>query len=412
MPIPLPADMDSRWVADRLIRLTDSAKFTAFRWKRNGLYAGQVVGCVQLGKLRINILPKLDTPDAQRDKLFLLNILRSAGYLNLSYLSEAEVRADSIDILEAMISELAREIILGLRKGEPRRYERALEDSLVIKGRVEFSRLSTRLPGTTAIPVSHSLLSNKNTLTSIIKSIAFFLHRITNNSINRNMLSQILSRLSTTEKKEFTTQHIDRIVLSRNELHWARTLEIGRLLLSGQSPDPTFGGKNKAFSLIFPMQYLYERALRKILNTALEKGEFAVCHKKKSTYLLLDVENEKGVIGLRPDYILDKDGNSIAVADAKWKRVRETGTAHGISRDDLYQIYAYIKKYGVLNAFIFTPRAPWMPINWSKTYLDTNSTAKIHVLGIDLESLMSRARNIKTVSYSLLTQALLDHLRL
>ncbi|MDA3136558.1 hypothetical protein HG619_14940 [Pseudomonas syringae] len=51
----------------------------------------------------------------------------------------------------------------------------------------------------------------------------------------------------------------------------------------------------------------------------------------------------KDIIGLRPDYILTKRGDVIAVADAKWKRVSETGKAHGILRDDFYQIYAYIK---------------------------------------------------------------------
>ncbi|NAT36771.1 hypothetical protein CU661_03445, partial [Pseudomonas syringae pv. actinidifoliorum] len=69
---------------------------------------------------------------------------------------------------------------------------------------------------------------------------------------------------------------------------------------------------------------------------------------KKSKFLLTDKDSQKGVIGLRPDYILKKEEVTIAIADAKWKRVSETGKAHGILREDFYQLYAYIKKYEVL----------------------------------------------------------------
>ncbi|NAT24255.1 hypothetical protein CU665_15815 [Pseudomonas syringae pv. actinidifoliorum] len=284
MPIPLPAYMDPKWVADRLLRLTDSAKFTAFRWKRNGLYAGEVVGCVQIGKLRINILPKLDTPEPSRDKLFLVNLLRSAGYLNSTYTNESDVRANSIDILEVMISELAQEMVRALKKGEPRRYEQMYEDSQVVKGRIEFTRLSTQLPSATTIPVKHSPLTNSNILSSTIKGIAYFLHRTTLNKKNRQTLSYILSKLPLIETREITTSQIDSLKLSRNEHHWTRTLAVGRLLLSGQSPDPTFGGKNKAFSLLFPMQHLYERSVRNILINVLAKSDISINQQKNQNF--------------------------------------------------------------------------------------------------------------------------------
>ncbi|MCI3944517.1 McrB [Pseudomonas syringae] len=411
MHVPLPADMDPKWVANRLLRLTDSAKFTAFRWKRDGLYAGDVVGCVQIGKLRINILPKLETPEPLRDKLFLLNLLRAAGYIKSAHTGESDVRADSVDILEIVISELAQEMIWALRKGEPRRYEQICEDSLVVRGRIEFMRLSTRLPGLATIPVKHSPLISNNILSSIIKGIALFLHRTTSNMKNRQTLSYILSKLHTTDKKEITTAQIDRLVISRNESHWLRTLEIGRLLLSGQSPDPTFSGKNRAFSLLFPMQHLYERSVRSVLTKALAKSEVSVDRQGRTKFLLKDKDSQKGIIGLRPDYVLTKRGAVIAIADAKWKRVSETAKAHGILRDDFYQIYAYIKKYKVLEAFILTPKAPWMQKIWTKTYLDNNSPAKIHIVGIDLESLISRLHTVRSLSYKALNDTLNDFLK-
>lgn len=408
MLIPLPSDIDSKLIAERLLRLTNSANFTAFRWKRDGLYAGDAVGCVQIGKFRINILPKLDTPELQRDKVFLLNILQKAGYLNSYYISDSQVQADSSDILEAMISEVAREVIRGLNTGIPRRYEQEFEHTNTLKGKIEFTLLSTQLPGTTKIPAKHFPLTNKNKLSSIIKGIVLFLHRSTRSKKNRHQLSYALHILSNIENREITTKQIDNLRLLKSELHWSRTLSVGRLLLSGQSPDPTFSGDNNAFAMLFPMQHLYEKALRNILTNALEKTEISINSRRHNKHLLISTDSQRKVIRLRPDYIFGKAGTPFCIADAKWKRISELGGTNGIAREDFYQIYVYLKKYEVSNAFILAPRASWMSKDWSKTFSDTNSSARVHIIGVDLESIMSRNYSIRHSSQIALTNSFLN----
>ena len=199
MPIPLPADVDPRWFAERLMRLTESAPFTAFRWKKGGLHAAEAVGCVQLGRFRINILPKLDTVEPNRDKSFLLNLLRSAGYLSSLYQGTANVRAENLDPLEAMIFEVAMGMTRALREGYPRRYEPTCEDSPVLRGRIDFTRLSTRLPGSAIVPIRYSPLSMNNQLAEVIKGIASFLHQITRSGVNRQTLGVVLASLFTSK---------------------------------------------------------------------------------------------------------------------------------------------------------------------------------------------------------------------
>ncbi|WP_164669899.1 5-methylcytosine restriction system specificity protein McrC, partial [Pseudomonas viridiflava] len=112
--------------------------------------------------------------------------------LNSYYISDSRVQADSSDILEAMISEVAREVIRGLNTGIPRRYEQEFEHTNTLKGKIEFTLLSTQLPGTTKIPAKHFPLTNKNKLSSIIKGIVLFLHRSTRSKKNRHQLSYAL----------------------------------------------------------------------------------------------------------------------------------------------------------------------------------------------------------------------------
>ncbi|MDA3136559.1 hypothetical protein HG619_14945 [Pseudomonas syringae] len=154
-------------------------------------------------------------------------------------------------------------------------------------------RLSTRLPGSATIPVKHSPFISNNILSTTIQGIALFLHRTTSSIKNRQTLSYILSKLPTTDKKEITTAQIDKLIISRNESHWRKTLEIGRLLLSGQSPDPTFGGKNRAFSLLFPMQHLYERSVRSVLTKVFSESEVSIHRQGRSKFLLKDKDSQK-----------------------------------------------------------------------------------------------------------------------
>jgi 5-methylcytosine-specific restriction endonuclease McrBC regulatory subunit McrC len=388
------------------MQLTGSAPFTAFRWKRGGLYAAEVVGCVQLGRIRINILPKLDTLEPGRDKSFLLNLLRSAGYLSYLHQGSAEVRAETLDPLEALISEVAKEMSNALREGHPRRYEEVREDSPVLRGRIDFTQLSTRLPGSAIIPIRYSPLGVDNQLAQVVKGIARFLHRITRSAVNRQRLGMVLSSLSSVENKVVNVAQVDAIVLSRYEMHWSKTLAVGRLLLSGQSPDPTFGGDNQAFSLLFPMQHLYERALRRILAIAIEGSSMSVKSRSESLFLFVDTEDQSGVVRLRPDYVFNRGGRPVAIGDAKWKRANESGISHGIKREDFYQIYAYLTRYKVSDAVILVPKAPWMPEKWTKSYRDADSDAQVHILGVDVEGLVSRSAKVRDASYKMLTEML------
>lgn len=406
MPVPLPPEVEPRWFADRLLQLTASAPFTAFRWKRGRLYAAEVVGCVQLGRIRINILPKLDTPEHRRDKSFLLNLLRSAGYLSYLHQGSAEVRSETLDPLEAMISEVVKEMIMALREGHPKRYVEVREDSPVLRGQIDFTRLSSRLPGSAVIPTRYSQLGVNNELSQIIKGIAAFLHRITRSAVSRQRLGVFLSNLSFVDNKPVNLGKVDGIVLSRYEMRWSKTLAVGRLLLSGQSPDPTFAGRNQAFSMLFPMQHLYERALRKILSTAIAGSGMSLKVRSEPLFLFVDDEDKSGVVRLRPDYILNRGVETVAIADAKWKRASEGRAAHGIKREDFYQIHAYLARYKVSDAVVLVPKAPWMPEVWIKSYRDADSGAQVHIMGVDIEGLLSRSGKVRDASHKMLAEML------
>ena len=67
-----------------------------------------------------------------------------------------------------MISEVVKEMIMALREGHPKRYVEVREDSPVLRGQIDFTRLSSRLPGSAVIPTRYSQLGVNNELSQII----------------------------------------------------------------------------------------------------------------------------------------------------------------------------------------------------------------------------------------------------
>lgn len=58
---------------------------------------------------------------------------------------------------------------------------------------------------------------------------------------------------------------------------------------------------------------------------------------------------------LRPDIVLEKEGR-IIVMDTKWKKlINNERKNYGISQADMYQMYAYSKKYETSEIWLLYP---------------------------------------------------------
>lgn len=389
MPVPLPEGPERRVLAERILRKTESGPSPAFRWKRGRLYAGEMAGCIQIGDLRINVLPKTDDQDENNGGRFLLNLLRYAGYLKRTHIAgTADVETSMRDPLEAVISEVAAEMTQGLLGGIPKRYELRQEDSLSPKGRIDFNLLSRRLASRIDLPISHAPLSVDNILAQCIKALAIVLQRITRSERSRQAFAAVLMQLAGVRSIRPTLAMIDSISLSRYETHWTRSLAIARLVLAGQAPDPTHSGRSAAFSILFPLHHLFERSLRRLIAEAMQGSGIAVDHRSRPLHLYEDPATSQGILRLRPDYLFTRDGESTAIADAKWKRATEEGKVNGIEREDLYQIHAYLTRFNVKRAVVFLPIAPWMGAGWKRTINVMGGAQTVTLLGTDIAGLI------------------------
>jgi len=389
--VALPAPFNSNDVSMRLLRLSKSSPFRIFRLKNGQIYAAECVGSLGLGSLRVDILPKSTASDDVNDSDFLLNIMRFAGYISRVYTIGGMVRRTTLDPAEAVITEVASEIVRSLREGVPRRYEEQSDESATIRGRIDFTKLSTRLPSVRSrLPIRYAPLTQDNQLSRVIKWVSSRLFTITRAAHNREALGRALSQLGQIDAKNVLAQEIKSLDLSRYEGKWERTIEVANLLAQGNAPDPTSSGDHHAFSMIFPLQHLFERSMRKILQAATHPYLVDVNHHTEALYLLECTTTGKKAARLRPDYVFRVKGKPIAIADAKWKRLSEARRGHNIAVDDLYQMNAYLTRYQVKTAILLYPQANWMPESWTHSYRIPGTDKLIHVVGVDIENLVSR----------------------
>lgn len=397
MPVPMPEGADSRAIARRVMKAAESIPFPSFRMSKGKLCAGEVVGTVQIGNVRINILPKTDTLEEDRDSDFLTNMLRSAGYLRQTHVAPGATQATDRDPMEMMIAEAAAELSSALKAGVPLRYIERREDSKTLRGRIDFASIAKRLPGDfTTLPVRHTPLCIENDLSHCLLWFATTLENIARDGSNRLSLRESIARLSAgwNGVRNIPMPRLDRLKLTASEARWERVLSIAKLLAKNKFIDPTNAGSTNAFTILFPLQHLFERALRRILDESLGSCGLALSSRVNPRFLLADNHGNE-ILRLKPDYLIHREGKLCAVADAKWKRLTDIGRANGNRREDLYQINAYLDAFNVKNALIIVPRASWMLPSWTANYTVAHSGNKIHVVAVDIEKLVNPRDEIR-----------------
>lgn len=98
-------------------------------------------------------------------------------------------------------------------------------------------------------------------------------------------------------------------------------------------------------------------------------------------YSLFDIPNR--AFALRPDLVLEYGGHTV-VLDTKWKLLSDKVRNFGISQSDMYQMYAYGKKYKANRIVLIYPYTE----DVSKTDISYTSedSVKVDVIFLDLRN--------------------------
>ena len=130
----------------------------------------------------------------------------------------------------------------------------------------------------------------------------------------------------------------------------------------------TFAGRHENLSLLFPMEKVFEDFVTHSFRRYQQRYEVTAHHPQKR----LATKDGKEVFTTKPDIVLRDRGRFVFILDAKWKDIetRSGDLRNGIDQADMYQLYAYGKRYGYDAVALIYPRGAEFTSELSYRFFD------------------------------------------
>jgi mcrBC 5-methylcytosine restriction system component len=299
--------------------------------------------------LTIEILPKIvDKTDTDKSKAVLIKMLKSLKKFPAKSSNLANLKTQNLPLLEIFISMFLCELEALVKKGTKSDYI-TLEDNLkFLKGKLNINeQIKRNSIHKERFYVEYSEFLSDIKINRIIKTTLKFLYKKSNSSKNQQKIRELLFIFDEvsmcSDYKNFFTNY----TINRQVRHYEQTLLWCKIFLLGDTFTP-HKGDDLAFALLFDMNALFESYVgnfikKKLPGTILQ-------HQKK---YLIEKPRE---FRLKPDIFLEGK----FIADTKWKIIRqdinESEKKYKISQADLYQLYAYGKKYECGELYLIYPK--------------------------------------------------------
>ena len=311
----------------------------------------------------IEILPKIyaqqwgDKPCQEADaKGILFEMLKTLRNTPYKSINRANVGLTSMSIFEIFIRMFVDEVFVIVKRGLKCSYETVEENQKFFKGRMMFAeQIKHNIIHKERSYVEYDTYSVNRPENRLIKATLRYLYSQSTSMKNKNDIRLALNAFGTVESSADYNRDFSRVTPDRHTKDYVTALAWSRIFLMGKSLT-SFHGSDVAIALLFPMQTLFERYIAEKLRNALNSKEFSVSMQDKS-YHLFDLPTKKFM--MKPDIVVRRNADdAVFVLDTKWKILSDKKSNYGISQGDMYQMYAYQKKYGAKQVVLVYPQTP------------------------------------------------------
>lgn len=317
--------------------------------KGDFLQAQNYVGIIQAKSGdSLEILPKIHDNDnsnneeaVENSKKILLTMLKTLKSHPFKNINIANLKSLNLPLLEIFISMFLDEVSKLIKIGIKSDYVE-LEDNLkFLKGKLKISeQIRKNIVHKERFYVCYQEFSTDRAENRLIKSALEFLYRRSKSSRNQRLIREYLFIFDEISSSSDINADFSRLKLNRQTKHYEQALLWSKIFLQNKSFSP-YKGNEIAFALLFDMNKLFESYVGNFIKK--KRADVSLQHSEKHL-----VEEPKG-FRLRPDIFLEGE----FIADTKWKIVK---SKDDISQADLYQLYAYGKKYDCGKLYLIYPK--------------------------------------------------------
>jgi len=318
-----------------------------------GLKAGQVVGIISAPGLTLEILPKIGG-DKGAERLALVRMLAVAWDLRIADGELAALHTQRHDLLELLIRLFAERLYALVRRGLPRRYRAHEEDLARLRGKLDVKRQFTRLAvRPDRLACRFDQLSEDTPLNRVFKAVVSRLAGFARSVSSTRRLAELSARFDRVADSVDPLRELVRLDRTNTAFH--DVYRLARLFLHGDWQTTSLGGV-PGFSLLFPMNELFETYIGRCLKRALA---FRPVHLQHRGRFSLRTANDAGLFALVPDVVVGEPTAGPIILDTKWKRLTprapRCNRTLGVAQSDVYQMLAYARAYGATRVVLVYP---------------------------------------------------------
>ncbi len=346
---------------DRLKRFDQrgrAEKDQVFSWGDGSTRTTQWVGVIQVPGLQVEVLPKIDEADlngkgekeiqARSNLLYMLSV---AGQVPVRERDVARLTSRKASLSETLAAIFADRLRRELLRGPERAYIRREENLRRFKGKLLIAQQVRRNAAhRERFFCRFEEFSEDTLMNRIFRAACRVLLNSTHTPSTQDRLRHCLLLLDGVEDVFVHDELFDQITITRQNERFADVLHFCRLFLQGRSPTVR-SGRERSFSLLFDMNRVFEdfvtAFLKKQVIPHLDGYRLYPQAKSQRRHLMRD--RDRDVLLLQPDILITSNDRHL-VLDTKWKQFSST-----TGSDDLYQLYAYTKRYECQRSVLLYP---------------------------------------------------------
>lgn len=339
------------WLESKCLRTDEKTlawlKLTQLHGRR-AIQISNYVGVIRAPcGFQIEVLPKIGrntTPAEARDLLIkMLSCLVGFRHIKTANAGLATVR---IPLMEVFIQQFLGAVGTLVKRGLRSDYVARQDNLFALRGKLLVSKhISQNLVRRDRFFTEHDEFTSNRAENRLIHSALRCVLAMCRSQENQRTARELCFVFSEVPFSTDVTNDIQRIRLDRGMSYYASALDWAKLILLGVSPISS-AGDHHAYSLLFPMESVFEAYVEKHLTKQLRDGYFLKAQ-ARSKYL---VEHDaQRWLFLKPDLLVRDKHRTHLLLDAKWKLLDASkNTArekYQLSQADFYQLYAYGHHY-------------------------------------------------------------------
>ncbi len=304
------------------------------------------VGVIDVGgELAIEIFPKIYQSNDTENLQNLFFMLTYSGKLDIPNKNLSALESFSGSFFESLIRIFAEELLDKVQNSAHKEYVTESNNKAYLRGKLLLTDHLKQNPtvANKFFTQTDEFVSD-NKLNQVLKSVCASLLGLSSNRRNKELLRKCLDLYNDVRDVTVSYYDAERIVLNRLNARFENLLNLSKLFLKNQTLAAK-SGLHSTLTVLIDMNELFECFVTEALKRGLKNSKYSVDCQGPRKNFVRNITDNRDVFTMKPDISIAHGDQIIKIADTKYKKLNQDDAKYGVSQSDLYQMFAYSRRY-------------------------------------------------------------------